>query len=110
MLLDIPSTNVAKSSTFYSKLFGWKMTPQGKDYVTFHAKSGLDGGIHKVNKPGQGVMVFVEVGDVPTTLARVVGLGGKVLKPKTELDNNWGYWAAFKDPGGCTSVGLWSKR
>jgi uncharacterized protein len=108
---EIPSINVAKSSAFYAKLFGWKMTPSGKDYVMFEVKGGLGGGIQKVKKtPGQGVMVYVEVKDIPATLARVEKLGGKVLKPKTEIGNDWGYWAAFKDPGGCSSVGLWSKR
>ncbi|HTW90951.1 MAG TPA: VOC family protein [bacterium] len=107
---DIPSTNVTKSCAFYAKLFGWKMAQYGKDYATFQAKSGLDGGIHKVKKPGQGVMVFVEVKNIPATLAKAARLGAKVLKPRTKLDNNWGYWGLFRDPGGCTSVGLWSRR
>jgi predicted enzyme related to lactoylglutathione lyase len=108
---EIPSTNVAKSSAFYAKLFGWKMTPSGKDYMMFAVKGGMGGGIQKMKgAPGQGVMVYIEVKDIPATLERVVKLGGKVLKPKTEIGNDWGYWAAFRDPGGCTSVALWSKR
>lgn len=108
---EIPSTDVAKSSAFYAKLFGWKMQPSGKDYMMFSVKGGLGGGIQKVKKaPGQGVMVYIEVKDIPATLARVVKLGGKVLTPKTEIGNDWGFWAAFKDPGGCSSVGLWSRR
>ena len=74
---EIPSTNVAKSSAFYAKLFGWKMEPSSEGYVMFQVQGGL---------------------------------GGRVVKPKTEIGNDWGYWAAFKDPGGCTSVALWSKR
>ena len=108
---EIPSTNVAKSSAFYAKLFGWKMEPSTKDYMMFQAKSGLNGGIQKVKKtPGQGVMVYIEVKDIPATLEKVVKLGGKVLKPKTEIGSDWGYWAVFRDPGGSSSVGLWSKR
>lgn len=108
---EIPSTNVAKSSVFYAKLFGWKMEPSSEGYMMFQVKGGLGGGIQKVVRtPGQGVMVYIEVKDIPATLKKVVALGGKVLKPKTEIGNDWGYWAAFKDPGGCSSVGLWSKR
>ena len=108
---EIPSRNVAKSAAFYAKLFGWKMTPSGKDYMMFKARSGLGGGIQTVKKaPGQGVMVYIEVKDIPATLKKVVKLGGKVLQPKTEIGNDWGYWAAFKDPGGCTGVALWSRR
>ncbi|MBN2464863.1 VOC family protein [candidate division WOR-3 bacterium] len=108
---EIPSRNAAKSAAFYSKLFGWKMTPSGKDYMMFSVKGGMGGGIQKVPKaPGQGVMVYIEVKDIPVTLKKVVKLGGKVLRPKTEIGSDWGYWAAFKDPGGCTSVCLWSRR
>jgi predicted enzyme related to lactoylglutathione lyase len=108
---EIPSRNVAKSAAFYSKLFGWKMTPSGKDYMMFSVKGGMGGGIQKVRKTlGQGVMVYVEVKDIPATLAKVVKLGGKLLRPKTEIGSDWGYWAAFKDPGGCTNVCLWSRR
>ncbi|MBM3331825.1 VOC family protein [candidate division WOR-3 bacterium] len=108
---EIPSRNVARSAAFYAKLFRWKMTPSGKDYMMFEAKSGLGGGIQKTQQaPGQGVMVYVEVKDIPATLARVVRLGGKVLKTKTEIGNDWGFWAAFKDPGGCSSICLWSRH
>jgi uncharacterized protein len=108
---EIPSTNVAKSSAFYQKLFGWKMTPSSEGYMMFQGKSGLGGGIQKVRKaPGQGVVVYVEVKNIPATLKRVVKLGGKVLKTKTEIGNDWGFWAAFKDPGGCSGVALWSRR
>jgi len=108
---EIPSTNVAKSSSFYSKLFGWKMQPSGEGYMMFDVKGGLGGGIQRVKRaPGEGVMVYIEVKDIPATLAKVVKLGGKVLTPKTAISKEWGFWAAFKDPGGCTGVGLWSKR
>jgi len=107
---EIPSKNVAKSSAFYAKLFGWKMEPSTEDYMMFQVKGGLGGGIQKVKKaPGLGVMVYIEVRDIPATLKKVVKLGGKVVKPKTEIGNDWGFWAAFKDPGGCSSVALWSR-
>lgn len=54
--------------------------------------------------------MHIQVEDIPATLARVVELGGEVIKPKTEIGNNWGFWAGFKAPGGCRGVALWSKE
>jgi predicted enzyme related to lactoylglutathione lyase len=108
---EIPARNVAKSSAFYAKLFGWKMTPSGKDYVMFQSRGGLGGGIYRMKeKPGKGVLVYIKVKDIPAMLRKAVKLGAKVVKPKTEIGGGWGFWAAFQDPGGCASVMLWSKR
>jgi predicted enzyme related to lactoylglutathione lyase len=109
--VEIPSTNLAKSTAFYSKLFGWKMEPWGAEYITFSVKGGIGGGIVKVKKaPGEGVMVYVGVKDVDASLKKAVKLGAKVITPKTAIGDNWGYWAQFKDPGGCAGVGLYSKK
>ena len=107
---EIPSTDLTKSAEFYSKLFGWKMEKSGDEYMMFEVEDGLSGGIYlSKEKPGKGVLVYIKVADIPAMLAKVVELGGKVMKAKTEIGNDWGYWAEFEDPGGCRSVMLWSK-
>ena len=109
--IEIPSTNLAKSTAFYSKLFGWKIDPGSDDYVTFSVTGGIGGGFEKVKKaPGEGLMVYVEVEDIEATLKKAEELGAKVVTPVTEIGDNWGHWAQFKDPGGCTGVGLWSRK
>ncbi len=111
--IEIPSTNLAKSSEFYSELFGWKMEPMtGSDeYITFSAGTGMGGGISKVKKaPGEGVVAYVLVKDIDAALKKAVGLGAKVVTPATEIGGGWGRWAQFKDPGGCTGIALWSKK
>ena len=55
-------------------------------------------------------MVYVEVEDIEATLKKAEELGAKVVTPVTEIGDNWGHWAQFKDPGGCTGVGLWSRK
>jgi predicted enzyme related to lactoylglutathione lyase len=108
---EIPSTNLAKSVAFYSKLFGWKMEPWGDEYTVFEVKDSIGGGIVQVKKaPGDGLMVYVTVNDIPTTLKKVVKLGGEVITPKTAIGDGMGFWAVFKDPGDCSGVGLFSKK
>jgi len=106
---EIPSTDLAKTSEFLSGLFGWKMEPSGDKYVMFSVEDGMGGGIERTDKePGHGISVYIEVDDIPAKLKRVEELGGKVLRQKTEIGNDWGFWADFRDPGGAT-LGLWSK-
>jgi predicted enzyme related to lactoylglutathione lyase len=109
--IEIPSTDLARSSLFYSKLFGWKMEPMGDGYITFTAGTGMGGGISKVKKtPGEGVVAYVLVKDISAALAKAVELGARVVIPVTEIGGGWGHWAQFKDPGGCTGVALWFKK
>ncbi len=108
---EIPSTDTAATARFFEKLFGWKMTPSVEDYWMFEVEGGMSGGIQPVAEaPGHGVMVYIRVEDIPAVLSQVAELGGEVLKTKTEIGNDWGYWAEFKTPGGCRSVALWSKE
>lgn len=107
---EIPTTNLKKASAFFSALFGWKMEPSSERYVMFHVEDGMGGGIQEVDKhPGHGVQVYVGVKDIPATLARAEELGARTIKPKTEIGNDWGYWASFEVPG-CPHVGIWSKQ
>jgi len=109
--IEIPSTDLAKSSAFYSKLFGWKMEPMGDEYITFSAGTGMGGGISKVKKaPGEGVVAYVLFKDIDAALKQAVKLGAKVVTPVTEIGGGWGHWAQFKDPSGCTGVALWAKK
>jgi len=107
---EIPSTNLAKSTAFYRKLFGWKMKAWGKDYVMFDIADSVGGGITKVKKvPKPCIGVYVGVADITAALARAQKLGGRAKLPKTPIGRGLGYTGAFLDPCGCM-IGLWSKR
>ncbi len=107
---EIPTTDVEKTSAFYAALFGWKTTPSSDRYVMVETPGGGLGGIEQVDPPpGHGVAIYVGVDDIPATLARVEALGGTVVKGKTKIGKDYGYWASFRDPGGCRSVMIWSK-
>jgi len=106
---EIPSTDLGASSAFFAALFGWKMTPSTDDYVMFSVEDGIGGGIPEVEAlPTQGIRIYIEVEDIPATLARVSELGGHPKTGKTEIGDGYGYWADFEEPGGCR-IGLWSR-
>ncbi len=107
---EIPATDIARSREFYSRLFGWKMTESGPDYVMFDVEDGIGGGIFRVPAmPEPCIDVYIRVADIPETLRRVEELGGKVEKPKTEIGGGYGYYAFFRDPCGCR-IGIWSRE
>ena len=107
---EIPSTDLAVSTRFYTDLFGWSFAPWGDDYATFDVADGVGGGISKVEKmPAPCIEVYIGVADIPATLAKVETLGGKVIQPKTEIGGGMGNMAFFQDPCGCR-IGLWSQE
>ena len=108
---EIPSTDFDKSRAFYEGLFGWKTQPMPEtDYVLFEIEGGVGGGFTKVDKVGDTVIfVYIQVEDIPATLAKVAGLGGKVLDEKMGIGGGeHGYMGVFEDCCG-VRIGLWSK-
>ncbi len=55
-----------------------------------------------------GSVVYIGVDDLAPVLARVAGLGGEVLVPRTALPGDMGYFATFRDSEG-SRVGLFSR-
>jgi predicted enzyme related to lactoylglutathione lyase len=106
---EIPSTDLQKSSKFYSALFGWKIQSWSDTYAMFNVEDGVGGGIAKVEKmPEPGIDAYIGVDDIPAVLAKAEALGAKVEKPKTEIGGGMGFLAYFRDPCGCR-IGLASK-
>ena len=79
------------------------------DYVTFGAKPGPAGGFNVVDnqmtKAGD-VLIYIQTGDIETTLNKIESLGGQTLLPKTEIPTI-GWFAVFTDPTG-NRVGLFT--
>jgi hypothetical protein len=99
---EIPADDVKKARTFYSKLFGWKMTkfPMHDEY--WHIDTGgsndsPDGGIIKKMNPQHGVTNYITVPSVEKHMAKVEKLGGKVCMGKTAIPN-MGFFAICLDP------------
>jgi predicted enzyme related to lactoylglutathione lyase len=104
-LVVVSANNLAASSAFYSKLFGWELQTISPELTAFVAPGGSTGALRSGVPTGfPGMVPYIAVPDVDATLARVVAAGGAIEK------NSWsipmlGKLARFKDPAG-TIYGL----
>lgn len=106
--VEIPVSDFAKATAFYSGLFGWQIAepPGYEGYPMWRAPNQISGG--GLVAPAEGFTQprsYVEVDSIDQTLAAVNGAGGTVLVPKSEISpTSW--WAVIADPDGNT-LGLY---
>src|SRR5688572_23664458 len=100
--IEIPAANVKDAGSFYESLFGWKMEHVPEfNYTMWADGSGSGGGFNEVsaeNPVGQ-VLVYIDSDDIDTDLQKAEKLGGKVIRPKTEIPGT-GWYGIFQDPTG----------
>ena len=100
--IEIPTSNLEQSGSFYSNLFGWKITPMPQmNYVLWEPAQGPAGGFSPIGPevPAGQVLIHVASDDIETDLKRAQDLGATVLRAKTEIPNI-GWWGVFRDPSG----------
>lgn len=108
--IEIPTTDPQKSKEFYSKIFDWKMNQEMGEYITFSTPDNDGGGFTTDSKPVKdGVVLYIKVEDINKKLEEIKGAGGQVVKEKTGISEEYGYYALFTDPCG-NIMGLWSKQ
>ena len=111
--IEFMSNNLGQTSEFFNKLFGWKMTPSGDNYVIWDPGTGAEGGfqlepLDKCGPEANRTIAYVQVDDIEAKCKQVENLGGTVVVPKTKISDEYGFFALFRDPQG-TLVGLWNK-
>jgi predicted enzyme related to lactoylglutathione lyase len=114
---EIPVTNFARARNFYEKVLGISIEPMAMGPTMMGMLSNdpeaIGGAIVEAEgctPSGNGTMVYLNGGeDLAPMLARVVQAGGTVAVPKTEIGNNFGYFAHFVDTEG-NKVGLHSMK
>lgn len=109
--IELPSPDLEKSKSFYSEVFGWEVTAwqESRDFMMWRAPDGPGGGFMKGDvAPVAGIMLYIEVEDIPAAMARIVENGGQAIKEKTEIGGGMGFFAVFADNVG-NQLGLWSK-
>ncbi len=114
---EIPVADFARAKAFYEKVLEITIEPlqMGPQTMGMLSKdpTGVGGAI--VHGEGAipsklGTLVYLNgKDDLAPMLARVAQFGGTVTVPKTEIGNNFGYFAHFIDTEGNT-VGLHSMR
>lgn len=113
---EIPVTNFDRAKKFYSAIFNYEMpeTTMGSvrmGFLLYEQGKGVGGAIcyGKDYEPSQkGTIPYLSAGsDLNNVLNRVENAGGKIVVPKTEIGENYGYFAYFIDPEG-NKIGLHS--
>ncbi|HYF52242.1 MAG TPA: VOC family protein [Planctomycetota bacterium] len=111
--IEIPAPDLKKATAFYSSVFSWKVDDSfpssgGEQYAMFQ-DGAVGGGFDPRLKPTtDGIVLYIAVKDIPEALKKIAASGGSVIKEKTEIGGNHGYYALFKDPNG-NKVGIWCK-
>jgi predicted enzyme related to lactoylglutathione lyase len=104
-LVVISANDLAASSSFYSRLFGWELQPMSRELTGFVAPSGPAGALRtNVSAGFPGMVPYIGVSDVDAIITRIVSAGASVERPPWTIPGV-GKLARFKDPGG-TIYGL----
>jgi uncharacterized protein len=112
---EIPVSNFARAKAFYETVLGLTIEPMvmGSTTMGFLSSSpdAVGGAIvhgEGVAPSKQGTTVYLNGGDnLAPMLARVERAGGSIAVPKTEIGNDFGFFAHFIDTEG-NKVGLHS--
>jgi predicted enzyme related to lactoylglutathione lyase len=101
--LQIPAVDVEVSAQFYAHIFGWRLRRRGDGTLAFDdVESGGVSGTWVTDRPPAkepGVLVWMMVDDVASTLDAIVAAGGAVVQPITPQGPGE-FIATFADPAG----------
>jgi uncharacterized protein len=108
--IEIPSSDVARSADFYTRVFGWQVRQRGDGHSAFDDTTGQVSGTWVLGRPPAsqpGLLVYVMVDSVAASLGAIVANGGEIVQPigadAPEIT------ARFRDPEG-NVLGLYQQR
>ncbi len=108
--IEIPATDVDRSSEFYEKVFGWQLRRRGDGAIAFDDTTGAVSGSWVVGRPPSttpGLLIYIWCDSVAATIDKVVVAGGELVQPigvdAPEIT------ARFRDPGG-NIIGLYQSH
>ena len=107
--IELPTSDIKKSSDFYSKVFGWKIRKRGDGATAFDDTTGEVSGSFVTGRKTwdtPGLLFYIMVDSVADTCKVVEKNEGKIVQPiggdAPEIT------ARFRDPGG-NIVGLYQE-
>jgi len=107
--IEIPTSDIRRSSTFYSTVFGWQLRQRGDGSIAFDDTTGEVSGTWVLGRPASanpGLLLYIMVDSVAVTVDAVVANGGEIVQaiggdaPEST--------ARFRDPGG-NVIGLYQE-
>ena len=99
--IEIPATNIQQSADFYHKVFHWEIRKRGDGATAFNDSVGEVSGAWVLGRPPSpvpGLLIYIMVDSVNTTLERVAAYGGKIVQPVG--GDSGEITARFCDPAG----------
>lgn len=105
--IDIPVNDMRRAASFYGDLFGWRISemPGFEGYPMWQAPNQISGGGLAPRDEGfSQPRSYVEVDSIDEVLGKVEANGGRVLMPRTAIDET-SWFAVFEDPDG-NHIGL----
>ncbi len=99
--IELPSTDISQSATFYQSVFGWQTRKRGDGTTAFDDGVGQVSGTWVTGrKPAKepGLMVYIMVDDAVETLDAIIANGGKIVQHIGE--DAPAITARFADPSG----------
>ncbi len=107
--IEMPAADIARSSAFYKRVFGWHVRTRGDGSLAFDDTTGEVSGTWVLGRPpsgNPGLLFYVMVDSVAATLDVIVASGGEIVQPiggdAPEIT------ARFRDPGG-NVIGLYQQ-
>ena len=107
--IEMPAIDIITSASFYEKVFGWKIRKRGDGQVAFDDTVGQVSGTWVIGRkpsPEPGLLIYIMVDNIATTIKAVIANGGKIVQPvggdAPEIT------ARFSDPAGNT-IGLYQE-
>jgi len=107
--IEIPAVDIARSSNFYQKVFGWNLRKRDDGRVAFDDAVGEVSGTWVLGRPASaqpGLLFYVMVDSVAATIDSILAAGGEIVQPigadAPEIT------ARFRDPAG-NVIGLYQQ-
>jgi predicted enzyme related to lactoylglutathione lyase len=107
--IEMPATDIARSSDFYAQVFAWHVRRRGDGSVAFDDGVGEVSGTWIVGRPPSsepGLLIYIMVDSVAATVEAIIANGGEIVQPigadAPEIT------ARFRDPGG-NVIGLYQQ-
>ncbi|WP_263358477.1 VOC family protein [Acidicapsa ligni] len=82
--IEFTSTDIEKTKSFYSAVFGWSFEDWGPEYISFTGL-GIDGGFAKGDVKAGGPLVILYSNDLAATEKGIVAAGGSITVPTFEF-------------------------
>ncbi|HUK52387.1 MAG TPA: VOC family protein, partial [Candidatus Binatia bacterium] len=82
--IEMPAADIARSSDFYQKVFGWNLRKRGDGSVAFDDAVGEVSGTWVLGRPPSakpGLLFYIMVDSVAATVDAVLAQGGQIVQP-----------------------------